>query len=275
MKEKNKNITKYSIHTLYRNFFTFLNNKGENPWSDYCKYYIETDEEFFSSYFQCFTYSPKMLKERVRKTEYSHYSYTDTLTKRNPPERIVEKIIRKCISIAPVSQKLNAYIIIGFFSADGFTIKVRGKPVIGIGLERMHDFSNLDIITAHEYAHFLRICYGFKSENLLERTVNEGIATHFSQIVLPEKTLPKHLFLTNAEFNRLLLKKNEILYAFHQAEGTGFYEIMKEKTRVKNFLGYFIIKEYLDSRKTWTINDILRIRSLSFKQKKFNRNSPL
>jgi uncharacterized protein YjaZ len=129
----------------------------------------------------------------------------------------------------------------------------------------MHDFSNLDIITAHEYAHFLRICYGFKSENLLERTVNEGIATHFSQIVLPEKTLPKHLFLTNAEFNRLLLKKNEILSAFHLAEGTESYEIMKEKTRVKNFLGYFIIKEYLDSRKTWTIDDILRIRSLSFK----------
>ena len=120
-----------------------------------------------------------MVRERVEKTMHKHYSYLEELTKRNPPEVIVERSIRKCIRSIPLYEDVNIYIIIGFFSADGFTIKIKGKPIIGIGLERIQDFTNLDIITAHEYAHLVRIKYGFETKNQFERTINEGIATFF------------------------------------------------------------------------------------------------
>lgn len=194
----------------------------------------------------------------MKAVTYEHYSYLETLTKRNPPERIVKSSIVKCISIIPVNQKVECYIIIGFFSADGFSIMVKGKPVIGIGLERMQDFSNLDIITAHEYAHLLRIIYGFESKNLIERTISEGIATVFSQVVFRDKPLPEHLFLSNAEFNRLLLKKDELIDNFLREEG--FSEKKQGRERVKNFIGYFIVKDYLETKKKWTIADMLKIK---------------
>lgn len=199
-----------------------------------------------------------MLRERVEKTLYKHYSYLETLTRRNPPEEIVRRSIRKSIKIMPVRQEVNIYLIIGFFSADGFTINVQEKPVIGIGLERMQNFSNIDIITAHEYAHFIRNLYGLKSMNQFEETINEGIATVFSKRVLPQKPLPKHLFLSNAEFNRLLQMKDKIIDRFNETKGIKFLEKIGEGKRVKNFIGYFIVRRYLEGKKDWTLDELFK-----------------
>lgn len=262
--EYGEQIKRYIIHSIYKDFFVFLKERGKNFWKDFCKYYIGDNKAFFDSYFQCFTYSSQMVRERVEKTMYEHYSYLEAITKRNPPEIIVERSIRKCIKSILSHEEINIYIIIGFFSADGFTIKIKGKPIIGIGLERMQHFSNLDIITAHEYAHLVRLRYGFETKNQFERTINEGIATVFSQIVFPEKTLPQHLFLSNAEFNSLLLRKDEIIGYFNETKGKKFYKKIKERERVKNFIGYFIVKQYLRARKDWTIDEILKIENSVF-----------
>ena len=201
-----------------------------------------------------------MLEQRVKDTRPEHYTHLRALTSSNPPERIIKSTIRKCIMKISPPQKVSIYIIIGFFSADGFTIKVKGKPVIGFGLERMNDFSGLDIISAHEYAHFFRLSYDLPNKTHREKIINEGIATLFSQIVFPRRSLPEHLFMSNAEFNRLLLKKNKLLREFNRKKGNILYQEINEPRRVKNFIGYFVVEKYLKNMAKFSITDLLKLK---------------
>lgn len=250
---------KYTLINCYKDFFTFLYNSGDNNWDAFQKYYIKKNRDFFQAYFRCFTYSQTALRERVKKVEPEHYAQIKSLVQVQPPENIVENTIKKCIQKMKPHQPVTIYIFIGFFSAEGLILKVSGKPVIGISLERMREFSKIDIITAHEYGHYIRN-FHYKSMNQYSKTVNEGISTYFSKLILPTKSLPQHLFLTNAEFNRLLNKKDELLHRFKQGKIDNLFKNKQENRRIKNFIGYFYIQERIKNKDDLTMQQIFKMR---------------
>jgi hypothetical protein len=250
---------KYTIITAYKDFFAFLDKRGDNYWNDFQKYYIHKYRDFFQIYFRCFTYSKTALRERVKKTFPEHYAQIKSLILAQPPEDIVERTIKKCIHIVNPPQPVTIYIFIGFFSAEGFTMNVNGKPTIGISLERMRDFSKIDIITAHEYGHYIRNLY-YKGTNQYNKTINEGVATYFSKMVIPTKSLPRHLFMTNGEFNRLLNKRDELLHNFKRGKLDKLFNNNQENRRIKNFIGYIYITNRINRKNDLTTEQIFKTR---------------
>ena len=248
----------FTIYALYEGFFTFLTKKRGAAWSAFRSHYTSQAPDFFEAYFSGFSYNTSTLKYRVEVTAPEHYAHLRALVRRNPPKVIVSNALKRCRALIPMEQ-VHVYLMIGFFSADGFTLIIDGNPVIGIGLERLRDFSYLDLLVAHEYAHCLRIRNGFLSRNRSLSILNEGIASHFSQAAFPERTLPEHLFLSNAAFNHLLGQKDELLSSFFHPPATCNKHEHSGLKRTKQFLGYFAINEYCRGKEKFSLHKLLSL----------------
>jgi hypothetical protein len=258
--KRNQNRKKesgYRIHSLYKDFFSFLRSGDTDKWKRFQDLYLQKDRDFFTAYLSSFKYSKSMLRERVERIKNDHYMNLENLIRSDPPEPIIEKTIQRCISVFSPEIRVEIYLIVGFFSADGFVIRVREKPIIGIGLERYHTFMKLDIIVAHEFAHLVRNVLGFERKGLASRMISEGIATVFSELLIGERTLPDHLFLSNEEFNYLLLHKSEIFNALRKiptADQGGLGEYSK---RITNFMGYILVRDYIENNAS-SLTEILK-----------------
>jgi hypothetical protein len=207
------------IHPIYEDFFRFLqvlDSAREDPWEAYQKFYFHPHREFFAAYWK--TYFPQMdlvsLQDRVRQVRRGHYATLEHLLEQSNPEPIVQRGLKRCRARMPECSEPDVYLMVGFFSADGFTLKVMDRPVIGIGLERYRNFVLLDIILAHEYCHCARhLALGSFSasdpRSLGQKLLDEGLCTVFSRQVYPRRKLADHLLISTRRLD--WCQRNEAL----------------------------------------------------------------
>jgi hypothetical protein len=135
-----------------------------------------------------------------------HYTVLEHLAAENDLDRKTAVTIELCRRLLPRIPEPDVYLMVGFFSADGFLVTLRGRPVIGIGLERYRDLRPLDIVLAHEYCHYARQTVlgddrRSSEEHLGEKLFAEGLSVHFSRKVFPERPLSDHLLISRQRLN--------------------------------------------------------------------------
>lgn len=192
-----------AIKPLYIDFFKFLEEKGKkDPWCIFQDLYLRPHKDFLTSYWQRFNFlDAEQIKERVLQIKEGDYGQLKGLIQAYDPAQLAEKALQKCQKVLPLSPAPDIYLFIGFFSADGTTLEVSGTPAIALGLERFKDFRDFSLLLAHEYGHCalwpsLQKFFPQKEKPLLYSIISEGLAVFFSETVLPEVPLHRHLFLT-------------------------------------------------------------------------------
>jgi hypothetical protein len=199
-----------AVFSLYRDFFRFLQAlEGDaDPWEWYQKIYLDPHKKFFRAYWSA--YFPQMdlgtLQDRVRRVRRGHYSALEHLLQQNDLERQVQEILARCLAILPSFAEPDVFIIIGFFSPDGFLVTIGGRPAIGIGLERFRNLRLVDIILAHEYGHYARrLALGYSPssgpESLEQKLLSEGLSISVSRRVCPGRRLCDYLLMSPQRLN--------------------------------------------------------------------------
>ncbi len=192
-----------SIHSLYLDFFQFLDQRSEDdPWPLYQRLYLRPHEEFLMAYWRNFDhFDLDQIAARVRQIKKGDYAQLQALIQRQDPSVLAAEALNRCRTIFPWSPEPSVYLFVGFFSADGVTVEVGESLVIALGLERFRDFQDFPLLVSHEYGHFAwrsflkdRAAQG--SPTLFSKVISEGISVFFSQLVYPEIPLHRHLFLT-------------------------------------------------------------------------------
>jgi len=192
-----------SVHSLYLDFFQFLDQRSEDdPWPLYKRIYLQPHERFLTAYWRNFDhFDLDQIAARVRQIKKADYGQLRALIQRQDPAVLAAEALDKCRAIFPREPQPSIYLFVGFFSADGVTVEVGESPVIALGLERFRDFQDLPLLISHEYGHFaLRSLLKDRSAQgpptLFYRVISEGLSVFFSQMVYPEIPLHRHLFLT-------------------------------------------------------------------------------
>lgn len=260
------------IFSLYRDFFKFLEKvtPHQEKWDIYFSFYYQPHKEFFETYFSRFPLIDNdSLKQRVETIKISDYSGLKNLVSICNPEEIIRETYEKCTRIVLPKEEPNVYLLVGFFSPDGFVMNFRGKPVICFGLERFKDFSLLRILFAHEYAHFLlNLSRGeVPEEKQLEwLLISEGMAISFSSLVFPNHMLPDHFLFKRDRFNwcqenELLLREVYCSGKFSSKELMEFYDRgypdLKIPPRAGKYLGFQAVKRYLGQHREENIGLLL------------------
>ncbi len=250
-----------TIYSLYKDFFTFVLPATSDLWGAYRRYYLEPHKDFMESYLKSFPHlTEENLADRVRNIKKEDYSPLIELLDSCEVEGIINSTLQKCKKLLPRIDLPDVYLIIGFFSPDGFVLEVKNKPVIGIGLERFFDFDGLPVVLTHEYGHYgLRWLRGIEGKNptLLEVLLAEGLSIAFSKAVFPDKPLYKLLFFSQERLNWCRqnegylwkcierdFKSTDIEVIGKYLSGIGEGEI---PPRVGYYLGYRLVEERTES----------------------------
>ncbi len=249
---------------MYTDFFTFLKRitPQADKWALYDYIYYRPHQEFLKTYFSQFPLiNFSNLRERVEKIKSTDYSQLKSLISVCPPEPIIREAYSKCKSIVSPELEPEVYLIIGFFSPDGFILNFKGNPVICFGLERFKDFKLMRILFAHEYTHYLldrsrgEVPADKKFKWLL---LSEGMGTYFSQLVFPEYTLSDHFLFRRDRLNWCQENESFLRETFF----SGLYSDVqlidmhrKGNTELNlpphagKYLGYTTIKEFFNQNK--------------------------
>lgn len=248
------------IFSLYLDFFKFLEkiSSHSEKWKIYSTYYYHPHQEFLEDYFSHFPLIDfSSLKQRVEIIKTSDYSWLKHLVSACPPEKIINEAYDRCIKIVSPKEEPEVYLLVGFFSPDGFVMNFRGKPVICFGLERFGDFRLLRILFAHEYAHFLlNLGRGEVPEEkkLKWLLISEGLGTYFSFLAFPDRKLYEHFLFSRDTFNwcqanEPYLKEIYCSGKYSSQELIDFYEKgnseLNISPRAGKYLGFQAVKRYL------------------------------
>ena len=260
------------VHSLYKDFFKFLERitPQADKWTHYNSIYYRPHQEFLETYFSHFPLIDfSNLMERVGMIKSADYSQLKSLISVCPLEPIIREAYKKCKSIVSPEEEPGVYLIIGFFSPDGFIMSFRGKPVICFGLERFKDFKLMRILFAHEYTHYLlNMSRGEvpADQKLKWLLLSEGIGTYFSQIAFPEYELSDHFLFRRDRLN--WCQENESFlreaYCSKQYSSEQLIDIYKKGNtelnlppRAGKYLGYIAIKKNLEQNKELEISSLL------------------
>jgi hypothetical protein len=209
------------------------------------------------------------LKERVEKIKSTDYSQLKSLISVCPPEPIIREAYSKCKSIVSPEEEPDVYLIIGFFSPDGFILNFKGKPAICFGLERFKDFKLMRILFAHEYTHYLldwsrgEVPADKQFKWLL---LSEGMGTYFSQLAFPEYTLSDHFLFRRDRLN--WCQENESFLRETFFSGLYSDEQLIDMYRKGNtelnlpacsgkYIGYRAIKKFFDQKEELNLGSFL------------------
>jgi hypothetical protein len=252
-----------AIFPLYRDFFRFLEGMqaGGDPWEIYQDVYLRPHRDFLKAYWSA--YFPGIdvhtLRDRVRQVRRGHYAVLEHLVAGNDVDGIVAGVIELCRRWLPAIPEPDVYLMVGFFSADGFLVGLRGRPVIGIGLERYRDLRPLDIILAHEYCHFARqMILGGSGPDMTgrldEKLFSEGLGVYFSRQVFPGRSLGDHLLISRQRLNWCRENESMLLELVRGRAGDG--DLIPElfgtggfgrglPPRTGMYLGYRLVEEVM------------------------------
>ena len=252
------------IFSLYRQFLDFLRKISSSPagrtkkWPVYLEYYYRPHKEFLDAYFSHSPLAdPAVLEERVEAVKAADYAGLKSLCDLSPPEPIIEEAFEKCLAVVSPPRKPEAYLFVGFFSPEGFVMDLRGRPILGFGLERFRDFRLLPVIFAHEYVHYLlRLANPEvpESQNIRWLIISEGLAAVFPAFVFPG-LLPADYFLFRrdrlnwCQANEARLRDIYCSGRFSPQELLDFYERgnpgLDLPPRAAKYLGFRAVQRYL------------------------------
>ncbi len=252
-----------NVHSLYLDFFKFLDEVSlqADNWAAYSALYYQLHRDFLRTYFSHF---PLMnfpnLRDRVKAVKPADYAQLKNLVSVCAPEKIIRDAYKICCGIVSPREELDVYLMVGFFSPEGFVMNFKGKPVICFGLERFRDFRLLKILFAHEYAHYLlQWSRGEVPEGkeFIWLLLSEGIGTCFSQRVFPEIRLSDHLLFRRDKLN--LCQDNEPLLREIYCSGKysakdlmDFYAKgnpdLNLPPHAAKYLGYLAVKKHLEQK---------------------------
>ena len=255
------------ICILYKDFINLLDGwcgltdsqKLERFYSEYFK----INEMFFNYYyFNYLNINKNQLNERVLKIQPEHYAQIKELCENMPPEKTAVEFVNKCRKLLDIEHKLNMFLIIGFFTAEGLSVSIEGvgEKNILIGLERFNDLNYLETIIAHEYGHCL---FNLKHElTIYEKIHREGLAFFFSGLIFPDKQLAKIVFLSKSDIYEIKDNINEIKNKILKEELSQLdlfkYSDIKLPNRFGNLVSYLYIK---DLSKTLTLSEIINLQN--------------
>ena len=192
-----------AVKPLYLDFFKFLDRMPEgDPWPLYRDLYLEPNERFLMAYWERYDhFAGDQIPQRVRQIKREDYGQLRAMVQNQDPEALAGEALRRCQKVFSLQPAPDAYLFVGFFSADGATVAIDGTPAMALGLERFKDFRDIPLLVAHEYCH----CAQSKlhqdpppkeAPSLSQKMMREGLSVLFTQLVYPEIPLHRHLFLT-------------------------------------------------------------------------------
>lgn len=245
------------VHPLYMDFFKFLDQMRDNdPWPSYERLYLNPHEEFLLAYWKNFDhFDLGQIADRVRQIKREDYGQLRSLIRTQEPRILVGEAMERCRRVFPREPEPPVYLFVGFFSADGVTLEVKGSPSIALGLERFRDWKDLPLLVSHEYCHcaqhsLLKKNFPPGERNLLFTVIAEGLSVLFTQLVYPEAPLHRHLFLT-PERLQFCEENRETLLELAGADLASaklvpiFFGPGDPKAGLPPRLGYFIAREML------------------------------
>ncbi len=266
-----------NVHSLYLDFFKFLDEvslQSEN-WPAYNSIYYQPHRDFLETYFSHFPLMDSSnLRERVEAVKSADYAQLKNLVSVCPPEKIIKDAYKVCSGIVSPWEEPDVYLMVGFFSPEGFVMNFRGKPVICFGLERFRDFSLLKILFAHEYSHYLlNWSRGEAPEDKEFKwlLISEGIGTCFSQRAFPDYKLPDHLLfrrdkLNWCQENESFLRKTYCSGKYSSRELVDFYAKgnpdLNLPPRAAKYLGYLAVKKYLAQKRNTSFRSLFKDKNL-------------
>lgn len=194
------------LMSIYKDFLKFLDASasGEGLWENYDRLYFTPHRRFLSSYWRdCIGLELEELRERVQSIKLCHYSHLLSLLRSYDLEGSCLSTLEKCSRLLRWANEPTVYLMVGFFSPDGFVIPVGDRPVIGIGLERYRSFRNLPIILAHESCHYMQHIQSYQPDGCTvgEAMLREGTCIAFSRMVVPDRPLAEHLGMSRGRLN--------------------------------------------------------------------------
>jgi len=270
-----------AVFPLYRDFFRFLEGieTDGDPWEAYWDVYIRPHMEFFKAYWTAYLphIDVKTLQDRVRRVRRGHYAVLEHLIATSDLDRKAAGAIERCSRLLDLDPLPDAYLMVGFFSADGFTVALQGQPAIGIGLERYRDVGLLDIILAHEYCHCAR--YRALEEDRLDtsrrldwKLFSEGLSVFFSRRVFPHRPLWDHLLMSRQRLNwcqenetkmlsliRDRLSSSQFISVFFGPDGF----TAGVPPRAGMFLGYRLVEKLIEERGEEAFESLLAFSDVS------------
>ena len=214
------------------------------------------------------------LRGRVNAVKSADYAQLKNLVSVCPPEKIIKDAYKICSKLVSPQEEPDVYLIVGFFSPEGFVMNFKGKPVICFGLERFRDFSLLKILFGHEYAHYLLNKSRGElpaNEELKWLLVSEGIGTCFSQRAFPDHKLSDHLLfrrdkLNWCQENELILRKIYCSGKYSAKELMDFYAKgnpdLDLPPRAAKYLGYLAVKKYLAQKRNTSFRSLFKDKNL-------------
>lgn len=195
------------VKPIYKDFFHFLAHRSDgDPWEIYQQLYLNPHAGFFTDYWRHFHhFDPSQIAQRARQIQKGDYGQLQSLIVDQHPDSLAEGALERCRAIVPLSPEPWIYLAVGFFSPDGMTVRIDGRPAIVIGLERFKTLQDLPLLIAHEYGHCAHRSLheegkGTAEGTLIQMVQSEGLAVLFSEAAYPEIPLYRHLFLTPERF---------------------------------------------------------------------------
>jgi hypothetical protein len=187
-----------SVHLLYQDFLRFLealSASGEDPWLLYQRHYLDRHEAVLRAWWdQCLGLPEDSWADRVRRVRPPEYGLLSLLVQQTDLDGVSRDALGRCQAVLPLAPEPEVYLMVGFFSPDGFAFEVSGRWAIGIGLERLASARPIPILIAHEYAHCYRRRFG-RPGTLGERLAEEGFAVELSSSAFPERPEHEHLLM--------------------------------------------------------------------------------
>jgi hypothetical protein len=192
-----------AVKPLYLDFFKFLDRMPVgDPWPLYRELYLKPHEKFLLAYWKRYDhFDEDQISRRVGQIKKEDYGQLRAMMQSQNPGVLAEEALERCQEVFSLQPAPDAYLFVGFFSADGATVAIDGVPAIALGLERFKEWRDLPLLVAHEYCHCAqnRLPRNLPPEDpppLFQRVMGEGLSVLFSQLVYPEIPLYRHLFLT-------------------------------------------------------------------------------
>lgn len=197
------------LRPIYRDFLTFLECWGGrgDPWRLFRELYWDPHRRFLEAYWAGRTgLGRQALRERVRRIRPGDYTLLQHWEAQGQILPRAESALRRSEEAFPWAEEPRVFLVVGFFSPDGFVLQLEGGSVIGLGMERYRTLEPLGLVLAHEIGHILQHQAGFgppENATVGYKIVSEGLAAAAVARVWPRVSRHRSLLLKPDELGRL------------------------------------------------------------------------
>lgn len=195
------------IRDLSGDFFRFLDEAaaGGDAWALYRRHYLDRHREVVNALReQVLGIDWAAWRDRVERVKPRDYGGLRAMLAGTDLGAVAAETLRRCREALPCGGLPDVYLVVGFFSPDGFLIRLGGRWQIAIGLERLRGSKQVPALVAHEYGHWARRrLRPEEADTLGERMASEGVSIVLTRQLYPSRPLAEHLGVHRSRLNAL------------------------------------------------------------------------